>query len=384
MSKTYTQIVGTTATTSPTTYGGAITTLCNNNSAQSVATAQSLVNDQHRYLLQKYFDNERTVTISTVGSKVYTTTAPISAGATSATLTAPYAQITAYQYTNFSDGEQQNILYTNGSTAISWAVPLTNSVTTSISALGVQNYPIPANVSKVINDTINVGQLKYQPTFVQSRQEWDTVNFLPYNGDIPNYCFIYNGTLQIFPIPSTTGNILTFNYKTRVADLSFNDYTTGNVTTATAGSTSITGTGTSWGTTGLYPIGVDISYYNLNLKINPPFGDGMWYPITMFNSDTSLTLALPIVNAPNITSSTTYIIGQIPLLQEDFQDMLVYGSLKTYFSTIVDNEGKFKQYETLYGERLELLEQYAGTKNVNVDLGEEPQAVNPNLFIYAQ
>ncbi len=118
--------------------------------------------------------------------------------------------------------------------------------------------------------------------------------------------------------------------------------------------------------------------------INPPYGDGIWYQIQQFNSDTSLTLVLPVVNAPNITGSTTYTIGQLPLLSEDFHDMIVYGALMVYFSTIVKDPDKYKAYKDLYKERLELLKDYAGTKNVNVDLEAEPSAVNPNLFIFSQ
>jgi hypothetical protein len=103
----------------------------------------------------------------------------------------------------------------------------------------------------------------------------------------------------------------------------------------------------------------------------------------MFNSNTSLTLDLPVVNAPNITAATTYTIGQFPLLQEDFHDMLVFGALKIYFNSIVKDKSKFQMYDALYAERLQLLEAYAGTKSVNVDLGAEPEQVNPNLFLYA-
>lgn len=360
------------------------TSLSQNTSTENDTLGGQLINDQHRYLIQKYFDNERTVTISTIGSMSLTLTGSLSIGAVSATLNAVWSYPTYKQYVNFSSGEQRYALFTNGSATITWSDPLTAVATTAISSLGVQDYNIPATVSKIKNDTINVGQLKFQPTFVQTRQEWDNINFLPYNSDIPNYCFIYNGKLSIFPIPSTTGNIITFNYKTRVADLSFSDYSTGSIATggATGGSPSITGTGTAWSTGALYPTGPDISYYNLNLKINPPFGDGIWYPISSVNSEVTLTLGLPIVNAPKVIIGSTYTIGQLPLLSEDFHDMLVYGALKVYYSSIVENEAKYKEYDALYKERLDLLAEYAGTKQVNVDLGNQPQPVNPNLFIY--
>lgn len=361
------------------------TNLSTNTSTANDTLAGQLINDQHRYLIQKYFDNERTVTTSTVGGMSLTLTGTLAINAVSATLTASWSYPTVTQLVNFSGGQQRSVLFTNGSTAITWAVGLTATATTAITTVGVQAYTIPANISKLKNDTINVGQLKYQPTQVMTRAEWDMINFLPYTSDIPNYYFIYNGKLEIFPIPSTTGNIITFNYKTRVADLSFADYSTGTLAAAgmVAGSTAVTGLATSWSATGLYPTATDLNYHNLNIKANPPYGDGIWYPISKFNTDTSLTLSSPVVNAPNITSATTYTIGQIPILSEDFHDMLVYGALKVYFNTIVSDPNKFKEFDALYQERLLLLEDYAGTKAVNVDLEAEPQAVNPNLFLYA-
>lgn len=347
---------------------------------------QQLINDQHRYLIQKYFDNEKTVTLSTIGAMNLTLTAIPVSGATSATLTSAWTYGTVRQLVSFTDGQQLSVSFTSGSTAISWETGLTsNATTTAISTQGVQAYPIPANISKIINDTVTVGQLKYSPAPVMSRKDWDLINTLPYTSDIPNYYFIYNGKVEIFPIPSTTGNIITFNYKTRVADLSFSDYSTGNIAAAgaVAGQDAVTGVATSWSTTGLYPTGSDIGYFNLQLKISPPYGDGIWYPIQSFASDTSLQLSLPIVHAPNVTSATTYVIGQIPLLHEDFHDMLVYGALKTYFASINKDGDRFKMYDGMYQERLQLLEAYVGTKSVNVDLGDEPEFENPNLFLYA-
>lgn len=368
-----------------TTLTNLFTNLTNNTSPDNVALGGQLINDVHRYTIQKYFDNERTVTTTTVGGMSLTLTGAPTIGATTATLTVSWAYPTCSQLVTFHSGEQRTVLFTNGSTAISWHDGLTSAETTAISSVGVQYYDIPANISKIKNNTINVGQLKYQPVPIQTRQEWDMVNFLPYTSDIPNYFFIYNGKLGIFPIPSTTGNILTFNYQTRVADLTFTDYTGGHIAAGgmVAGSTAVTGLITSWATTGLYPQNVDISYYNLKIKANPPYGDGIWYPIRMFTGETTLVLDLPVINAPNITAATTYTIGQFPLLQEDFHDMLVFSAAMTYHSSIVKDPDKFKEFDRLYSDRLGMLEAYAGTKQVNVDLGSSPQAVNPNLFLYA-
>lgn len=369
--KTYTQLVS---------LG---TNLSNNTTSSNQALMGQLISDQHRYLLQKYFDNERTYTTLTVGAEDLTLTGSLSIGAVSGTLSSSWTGPTTRQLVVFSSGEQRNVLFTQGSTTVSWTPALTESAIVDISTVGVQAYPIPANVSKIKNDTITVGQLVYTPSPVQSIQEWTMLNALPYTSDIPNNFFIYQNQVLFWPIPSSSGNVISFNYKARVPNLSIADYSTGTLSGITAGSNAITGASTSWNTTGAFPLNTDLTFFNLYLQITPPKGDGIWYPIQRFNSDTSLTLALPIENAPSSTA-TSYIIGQLPLLQEDFQDMLVYGALQTYYSSIVNNDAAFTKYKTLYEDRLGLLEAYAGTKSVNVDLGDQVVPQNPNLFIFSR
>ena len=357
------------------------TNLSNNKSSDNQSLMGQLISDQHRYLLQKYFDNERVYTTLTIGAEDLTLTGAVIAGATSATLSAAWTSISCQQFVVFSSGEQRTVYFEQGSTAIRWTPALTEAATADITTVGVQAYPIPANVSKVKNDTITVGQLVYTPAPIQSIQEWTMLNALPYTSDIPNYFYIYNNQVLFWPIPSTSGNVITINYKGRVPDLTFADYSTGTLSGIAAGSNAITGVATAWNSTGAYPLNTDLTYFNLFIKITPPTGDGIWYQIERFISDTSLLLKSPIQNAPSTTASS-YVIGQLPLLQEDFHDMLVYGSLMTYFSSIVDNDKSYKKYEALYGTRLQLLEAYAANKSVNVDLGSQPIPNNPNLFIY--
>lgn len=353
------------------------TNLSNNTSTSNQSLIGQLISDQHRYLVQKYFDNERTYTTVTIGAEDLTLTAPLIAGATSATLTGAWTSHSSQQLVVFSNSDQRTVYFTQGSTAITWQTGLSDTATTAITTVGVQAYPIPANVSKIKNDTITVGQLVYTPAPVQSIQEWTMLNALPYTSDIPNYFYIYQNQVMFWPIPSSSGNIITFNYKGRVPDLSFSDYSTGTLSGIAVGSNVVTGVTTAWATP--FPTGVDILFYNLYLRIPPPYGDGIWYPIQRFNSNTEVVLASPIQNTA-LSTAATYTIGQMPLLQEDFHDMLVYGALKTYFTSIVKDKEKFQMYDGMYAERLDLLEAYAGTKSVNVDLGPQPIPNNPNLF----
>jgi hypothetical protein len=366
--KTYTQLVN------------LFTSLSNNVSATNSALGGQLISDQHRYLLQRYFDNERTYTTLTIGAQDLTLTGALIAGATSATLTSAWTNISCSQLVVFSNSDQRTVYFTQGSASITWQTGLTDSATTAISTVGVQSYPIPPQVSKIKNNTITVGQLVYTPAPVQSIQEWTLLNSLPYTSDIPNYFYIYNNQVNFWPIPSSSGNIITFNYKARVPDLNISDYTTGTLSGISAGSNTITGVGTTWSS--VAPLNVDITFLNIFLKITPPQGEGIWYQVKMFTSNTAATLIQPIQTAFSSTASS-YIIGQLPLLQEDFHDTIVYGALLEYFAGIKDSDSQYKKFGEQYKLRTDLLEDYAGTKSVNVDLGSQPVPANPNLFIFA-
>lgn len=445
--RSFTQLVGTTTAQA---YPGSFCDLSQNNSTANVNLGKYLINSQHRYYLQKYFDNERTYTTLTIGAEdivlsstpvvgtttgtltvawpditcqqlvvfgsgeqrlvtftqnstnifwqtglygeTFSTTAVIPAAATSATLSTAWEGATGALTSYFSDGSSKSITYTNGSTAITWAGGITGDVEasvrtfvadTGISTLGVQAYPIPANVSKIKNNTITVGQLVYTPAPVQSIQEWTQLNALPYTSDIPAYYFIYNNQVLFFPIPSTSGNVISFNYQARIVDMTYADFATGTVA-GTAGSNAITGSSTTWNTVGTYPLNTDLTFANLMIAITPPKGDGLWYPIQRFTSDTALQLNLPLVNTPlSPLTGASYVIGQMPYLHEDFQDLLVFSSLMIYFSTIVKDEKKYEMYKDLKESREKLMEAYLGTKSVNVDLGQQTISNNPNLFLFA-
>src|SRR5690349_1344367 len=66
-----------------------------------------------------------------------------------------------------------------------------------------QEYPLPFDYSKLKTGTLTVGNLRWTPTEVLTRQEWDQLNVFPYYADIPSNYFIYNNRFNIWPIPST-------------------------------------------------------------------------------------------------------------------------------------------------------------------------------------
>ena len=322
------------------------------------------------------------------GTLFYTVNS-IASGATSAVLQSAWTYPTGAYLTSFSDGSTKTITYTLNSTAISWTGGLAEGVldtiyTSTIAAAstanigGVQFYPMPPNYSKLKDITITVGVLRWTMTEVRTREEWDNLNVFPYYASIPSKFFIYpggdkGGQIGIWPIPSTTGNVITFNYKFRVPDLSIADYVTGTLS-VNNGSMAVTGAGTAWTPT------TNTQLESRWLQIPQPSGDNLWYQIQNVSSSTALTLYQPYQGI-NVSGSG-YTIGQMPLIAEDFQDMLVWKSLTYYFTSLVDNPKKRQEYQDNYDRKMKMLEKYSGSNTVNVNLSPKGRRHNPNSFVY--
>lgn len=356
-------------------------TLSQNTTTANLALGAQLMNIEHRYLLQKYFSNETTYSITTVGTQSLTTTATLSVGATSATLSSAWAFQTTKVQVTFSSGEFRLARVIGGSTSLTWDAPLIDTATTAIS-VGVQFYPLPPNYSKLKSLTITVGNLQWTPTEVFTTEEWNQLNVFPYFSDIPNNFFIYPGgdhgaQVGIWPIPSTTGNVITFSYKFRVPDLSLADYTTPGTVSVTTKTTAVTG---ALMTTTFVPT-TNISNESRWIQFAQPKGDNLWYQITSVDSVSGLTLYQPYQGITvSAAAAGTYTIGQMPLLMEDFHDMLLWRALTYYYTSIVNDPKRRAEYKNDYDEKLALLAAYAGTNTVNVNLRGKINTINPNAY----
>ena len=119
--KSFTQLSGTTTQGA---YPGSFADLSQNNTSVNVNLGKTLVNTQHRYYLQKYFDNERTYTTVTIGAQKLTVTASPAVGDITATLSVAWVPTTCQQLVVFPSGEQRTVFFTQGSATISWLSPL--------------------------------------------------------------------------------------------------------------------------------------------------------------------------------------------------------------------------------------------------------------------
>lgn len=245
-----------------------------------------------------------------------------------------------------------------------------------MSISGIQTYDLPYDFSQLKTGTLTIGNIKWTPTEIISRPDWDLLTTIPYYSDIPSNFFIYQQKFNLFPIPSSTGNVITFNYKKRVPDLGIADYTTGTIS-ATNNSTTVIGSGTSW-LTAFLPSAGNVEYLNLWLQVSAPSGTGTWYKVKSIESATSLTLVNPYQEA-TITGAS-FIIGQMPLLLEDFHDVILFDALITYFNTIHDDSGKADEYRKRREEIKEMMDDYVGKKTININLKRQNTGFNPNLF----
>lgn len=216
---------------------------------------------------------------------------------------------------------------------------------TAVTVADQQAYALPYDYDKMIDVYQTVGAYKYIPREIVSQDDWDRLNQqTSYESNYPIYWHIYAGQILFWPIPSTASQTITYNYRKNVVDLSIADYTTG--TLSTAGTTTITGSGTSW----------NASMIGKYLQVTPTStaatnGDGFWRKITAVASATSLTLDIAYTGS-NVTGAS-YIIGQVPALPEAFQDTPVYKAAEIYFTTIEPEPNRAQMFRQMYDDKFQ-------------------------------
>jgi hypothetical protein len=248
----------------------------------------------------------------------------------------------------------------------------TNTTTTVASQ---QAYALPYDYDKLIDVYVTVGSYKYVPVEIVAQDAWDRLNQqATYQSNYPIYFHIYNNQLELWPIPSTNGYTITYNYRKNVIDLSIANYTTGTV--ATAGTTAVTGTATSWNAS---LIG---QYFQVPQTATAATdGDGFWYKVTAVGSTTSLTLSKAYAGS-NVTGAS-YIIGQVPAIPEAFQDLPAYKAAQMYYLTRNPDNTRVQNYKMIYDEKFQgLVDDSKKSVNTRIQVDANPydSVENPNLF----
>lgn len=246
------------------------------------------------------------------------------------------------------------------------------SYTTNTVALQ-QFYNLPPQVKKLINVTVFIGSTLWQPKECPSREYWDYLNTITFDQDYPSFFFVFNGQVGLWPVPASSSNLITMNYKTRTVDLSMQDVTgTCTIVTNTPTVTAAAGTPFLNWMAGQW---IRVAHSSTNATN----GDNQWYQIDSVTSSTVLVLKNPYTGATVTAGSFT--VGETPLLPEDYQDLPLYRMAYLYYTTRFPDPTKAKLYQDLYDRGYDDLNSEFGSKTTNVVLADTSQPIyNPNLY----
>lgn len=292
-----------------TSYQNDIPRIINNSLADNLTWATEMINDSIRYLVTKYYMNERS----------YTTTT----------------------------GAQ------------------------------TQFYNLPPQVKKLINVTVTIGSVIYQPKECPTRQYWDALNVITFYQDFPSFFFVYNGQVGIYPIPASASNTIIMNYKTRIPDLAMADVTSTTASTTVAITTN---------TTTVTAAGAAFKAWMAGQWIQVPYsstdtanGDNQWYQIDSVTSTTVLVLKNKYTGAT--VTGANFTIGQSSILPEDYQDLPLYRMALIYYTTRFPDPVRAQMYQKLWDDGESKLSEEFGSKTSSVILNDTDTTLqNPNLF----
>lgn len=235
---------------------------------------------------------------------------------------------------------------------------------------------LPYDIDQVESVSVTISSRIYTPKLLHSKEEWDILNQIQSNSDFPQYAFVYNGQIGLYPTPVTAGNTITINGKIRVIDLNTADITSTTITTLANASTALT-------------VSAGLTAQMVGFWIRPTFsttantGDGRWYEIDSISSATAGVLVRAYGGVSIAVGTAACTLAQMPILPENFHDLPVWGAAANYWYNNGDvrrGDSYTKKFET--GQKT-LITQYTSfiTDPVLEEGLEGRDLINPNLTI---
>jgi len=234
---------------------------------------------------------------------------------------------------------------------------------------------LPYDVDKVEDVFVTVSDIRYTPKNCPSREFWDKINYNSTTSDIPEYWFVYNGQLGLYPAPATADNTISINAKIRVPDLAVADLTTSTITTLANDSTALTvSAGLTDQMTGFY--------IRPTLTTTDNTGDGRWYEIASVTNATTAVLTRAYGGNSIATGTAECTISQMPILPENFHDLPeIYASYRYWMKE--NNVERAEQFKASLADGISTLykSELSGDSNFVLDDGNEDFLINHNLTI---
>ena len=292
------------------------------------------------------------------------------------------AEIEAYIKSEFNDtstGTQTQIrrLINAGIRAIKayTAWPFDEKRGTDTTVASTSSYNLPKDFHQLRTLKITSGGIDYYPDFIPSRDHWDRITGgmnSTSESDIPEYFTIYQGKFYIWPVPSSAGNTITYDYyqlDKDYEDAEYTDQSTGTISIAN-GSNEVTGIGTTF-------LATDVGRY---IRLN-----GYWYKISTFTSTTRIDLERNYEGTS--ISGGTYLLGTVTNFSAQYPEvnMVLVDYVLQYLwrrrEDVSATGGKASHFKNTYKEGLKELRKRL--KNLNdkpqVHYPRERTVFNPNL-----
>jgi hypothetical protein len=253
---------------------------------------------------------------------------------------------------------------------------LIERTSTDTTETNVQYYPRPARMKKLKTVTATVGTTKYTVNESPNRKHWDQLNQnTAYTSSIPEWFYQRANDIGFWPIPSGTAVTLTYTFEIVQKDLSVADYTTGTISTATSGTTTIVGTSTSW------TVQMVGRYLNITETNTVNTGDSEWYEIASRQNGTTIILQRNYEGNSISGGTAAYTIGQVSLLPDGYHELPVYRATQIYYSKI--DQVRSDKFKALADDLESTLFADAGNDSTDIIVAEtsESETTNPNLQI---
>jgi hypothetical protein len=221
-----------------------------------------------------------------------------------------------------------------------------------------------------------VGQTKrYTPKLVRDAIFWDQINLTSFQSDIPEYYYVFSGSIYLWPTPVSPGNSIRITQKTKPIDMSFADITTSTVTSITNGQQTLVVSGGL--TTMMVGLWVKIAYVPGTTNT----GDGQPYQIAGVTNSTTCTLERVYGGTSISAGSAACTISQLPLLPEAYQDTPWKAAAGKYWATNLDPRSS--SFLADFDADLKLLgiARSSPTTSYVIDTGDMTDIINPNLTI---
>lgn len=228
-----------------------------------------------------------------------------------------------------------------------------------------ESYRLPHNYqpNSLITIYVDNGGTKYFPEEISSTREFDFLSAVASSASYPQFYSIFSDYIKFYPTPSDTSWTIHLKYRKMPLEMTADNYTTGTVS-ITQNTRTLTGSGTTF----------TAAMEGRSIKL----GDGLWYPIETYSSTTELLLGKSFEGTT--ISGGSYIIGELPIIPDGFQTMLLYPALEHYFM-MTGEENRSAFYKGLYDRDVaQLKSRYTSRTSNQVFTQGRQHVINPNDY----